>query len=250
MEKTWEKPVFILDRPAHGGNVGATMRAMGTMGFDRLRLVNPREFPHADAVSFAAGCADLLAGVEVFTSLEEALADITWLVATTNRFRGQRHTVYTPRQLGGVLPGKLAMGGQRVGILFGTERTGLETADLARAHVLCNIPTGGGDGSLNLSQAVMVIAYELMLGLGQGAGFQAERLNGERATVNQMDRFFVHLEETLMTIGFLKPGQERHMMGSLRALYLRSEPDAREVAILRGMLNEVLAYPHRGRPRS
>lgn len=242
-----EAPVFILDRPAHGGNVGSVMRAMGNMGFTRLRLVSPREFPHPEAVNFAAGCAPLLEGVEVFSSLDAALADITWLVATTNRFRGQRHTVYSPRQLGAVLPGVLEVAGQRVGILFGTERTGLETADLARAHVLCNIPTAGLDGSLNLAQAVLVIAYELMLGLEAGRSFQAVPVVGETAPVALMDRFFAHLEEVLFRIGFLKPHQDRHMMGSLRALFMRAAPDRREVAILRGILNEVLAYPQRER---
>jgi tRNA (cytidine32/uridine32-2'-O)-methyltransferase len=235
--------VVILDRPAHAGNIGAVARAMGNMGLLQLRLVNPRQFPHEDANQFAAGYQEVLASAELFPDLTAAVADLHFLVATSNRPRGQRHTVLTPRQLAQQLPTVLAQPGTRVGLLFGTERTGLETSDLQRAHWICNIPTHLGNGSLNLGQAVLIVAYELMLGQAQGSSFAFDPSHdGERASSAEMDRFFSHLRETLITIGFLRDEQSRHIMGSIRALFLRAIPDRREVAILRGMLNEMVAF--------
>ena len=233
---------IILVRPAHGGNIGAVARAMDNMGFSRLRLVAPRQFPHADALDFAAGAAPVLDGARVYDDVAAAVADLNYLVATSNRSRGQRHTVLTPRELGQRLPGVAARPDARIGILFGTERTGLETVDVARCDVVCNIPTAGTNGSLNLAQAALVVLYELMLGTGAGASFAFDpHSQGSRADGASMERFFQHLETVLRQIGFLVPTQKRHMMGSLRALFLRAAPDRREVAILRGILNEVIA---------
>ncbi|MBF0184057.1 MAG: RNA methyltransferase [Magnetococcales bacterium] len=235
--------VVILDRPAHAGNIGAVARAMGNMGLLRLRLVNPRQFPHEDARQFAASHGAILDQTEIFPDLGSALADLHFLVATSNRPRGQRHTVLTPRQLAAQLPAVLAHPGTTVGLLFGTERTGLETSDLERAHWICNIPTHLGNGSLNLAQAVLLVAYELMLGNEQGDSFAFDPSHdGVRASVADLDRFFEHLRTTLLTIGFLRDEQNRHIMGSIKALFLRAVPDRREIAILRGMLNEMLAF--------
>ncbi|MEO5348258.1 MAG: RNA methyltransferase [Magnetococcus sp. YQC-3] len=243
MDTARQHIVIILDRPAHGGNIGAVVRAMGNMGLSRLRLVNPRQFPHADAVQFAAGYAPLLEQVELFPDIASAVADINFLVATSNRPRGQRHTVCTPRQLAEEMPTILAWPGTKVGLLFGTERTGLETADLERAARICNIPTSEGEGSLNLAQAVLVVTYEIMLGMGNGQSFACDPAHdGTRASSDEMERFFEHLREVLLAIGFLRNEQNRHITGSLKALFHRASLDRREVAILRGILNEVTAF--------
>ncbi len=237
-----EEIVLILDRPAHAGNIGAAVRAMSNTGFRRLRLVAPRQFPHADAVNFAAGAASLLDGVERFDDMAGAVADLNVLVATSNRPRGQRQTVLTPRELGPRLRRELTRPGTRVGLLFGTERTGLETVDVERADILCNIPTAGSHGSLNLAQAVMVVTYELMLGLGAGDSFRFDpHREGPRASAAELARLFEHMESVLYAIGFLAPKQKRHMMGSLRALFHRAALDSREVSILRGIWHEVIA---------
>lgn len=241
--------VVILDRPAQAGNVGAVARAMGNMGFFRLRLVEPRQFPHPDADAFAVGCREILQQAELFPDVASAVADVHYLVATTNRFRGQRQVMLTPKELGARLPLVLAQSGMQVGILFGTERTGLVTEDVERASVICNIPTSGEHGSLNLAQAVLIVLYEIMLGLGASQTMAHDPLQEDLlATASDMDRLFVHLEETLTQIEFLKPKQHRHMMGSLRALFQRAGLDRREVSILRGILHEVIAS--RNRPPS
>ncbi|MEO5339640.1 MAG: RNA methyltransferase [Magnetococcus sp. MYC-9] len=238
--------VVILDRPAHAGNIGAVARAMGNMGLSRLRLVSPRQFPHEDAVNYAAGYSDILDQATVHPDISQAVADLNFLVATSNRPRGQRHTVCTPRQLGEEMPAILAWPGTVVGLLFGTERTGLETIDLERADRICNIPTEGGRGSLNLGQAVLVVAYELMLGLSGGQSFAFDPTReGTRANAADMERFFEHLQEVLLAIEFLRREQNRHIMGSIKALFHRAALDRRELAILRGILNEVLAFQQR-----
>ncbi|MBF0286153.1 MAG: RNA methyltransferase [Magnetococcales bacterium] len=238
----------ILDRPAQPGNIGATARAMRNTGFSHLRMITPREFPHPDADNFAVGAVDVLQRAELFASLPEAVGDLTFLVAATNRPRKQRQPIDAPRQLAQRLTEVLARPDARVGLLFGNERTGLETVDVERADVLCNIPTTGDYGSLNLAQAVLIILHELMLGMGAGRNFAFDpRQDAQLADRALLERFYAHLEETLTAIDFIKPGQSRHMMGSLRALFNRAALDRREVAILRGVLAEVEAVRVRDR---
>ena len=238
--------VVILNKPAHGGNVGAVARAMSNMGFSLLRLVSPRQFPHPEAYRFAANSGDILDNAVVFSNLSDAVADLNFLVATTNRHRGQRQIVLTPQQLGKRLPTLLSQRKTRVGLLFGTERTGLETVDVERADIICNIPTAGQNGSLNLAQAVLIITYEIMSGLEQGQAFDFDpQRQGERAEAADLDRLFHHMKHVLTKIQFLKPGQDQHMMGSLKAIVHRAALDKRETAILRGILNEIIAAPVR-----
>lgn len=237
--------IVILDRPAHAGNIGATARALDNMGLNRLRVIQPRQFPHPDAIQFAAGSATILDTIEIFPDVATAVADINYLVASSNRPRGQRHTVYTPRQLAQTLPTILKRPETQVGLLFGTERTGLETIDLNRADVLCNIPTAGTHGSLNLGQAVLVVVYEIMLALGEGNSFDFDPTQeGPRANNHEMALLFEHMQTALTAIDFLKPDQSRHMMGSLQAIFNRAALDQREVAIFRGIFHEILASQH------
>lgn len=239
-------PVIVLDHPAHAGNVGAAARAMSNMGLGHLRLVAPRQFPHPEAVEFAVHGVGVLEQARVFDTLDEAVADLNLLVATTNRWRGQRNLILTPRQLGERMPELLAQPGSRVGILFGSERSGLETVAVERCDLLCNIPTQG-NGSLNLAQAVMVVAYEMLQGQGRGDTIALDPHRQERPDQAQMERLFVHMEETLRDIGFIKDGQKRHMIGSLRAIFHRAGLDQRELAILRGIWSEVQAVRRRDR---
>lgn len=242
-------PVIILDRPAHAGNIGAAARAMANMGLEQLRLVKPRQFPHPEAVSYAVGGVHVLEKTSVFQDIPSSIADLNYLVATTNRNRGQRQPVLTPRALGAHLRDMGQRPQTRIGILFGTERTGLESIDVERADILCTIPTAGTLGSLNLAQAVMIVTYELMMEMDRGTtGVQANpKRASPRASAEQLDRLFQHMEETLIQIDFIKPNQKKHMMGSLKALYHRADLDQREVAILRGIFSESMAAIKRNR---
>jgi TrmH family RNA methyltransferase len=238
-------PVVILDHPAHAGNIGAAARAMRNMGLHHLRVINPRQFPHPDAWEFAVGATDILDQTHVFPTMDAAVADLNFLVATTNRGRGQRNEIVTARQLGTRLPEIQRRPGTRVGILFGTERTGLRTVDVERADLVCNIPTDGPHGSLNLGQAVLIVAYERMLGEGTGQGIAQDPHADPRPDHLDMERFFAHLEQTLDDIDFLKRGQHRVLMGTMRALFHRAALDQRELRILRGILTEIAASRER-----
>ncbi|MBF0195604.1 MAG: RNA methyltransferase, partial [Magnetococcales bacterium] len=217
-------PIIILDRPAHPGNIGAAARAMANMGFKHLRIVNPKQYPHQNAIDFAAGGVKILDNAKIFTDLNSALADLNYIVATTNRNRGQRQEMVPPRELGEKLLEVHQRPDTKIGILFGTERTGLESIDVERADLLCNIPTAGDMGSLNLAQAVLVVTYEVMIGMKQGSTNinNNPKKTSPLATAQDMERFFNHLEETLLEIGFIKPKQKKHMMGSLKAIYHRA----------------------------
>ncbi|MBF8272316.1 MAG: tRNA/rRNA methyltransferase (SpoU) [Magnetococcales bacterium] len=242
-------PVIILDRTSHPGNIGATARVMANMGLVELRLVAPEKFPHPEADQFAVSGREILAGAQVFPNLDEAVGDLNFLAATTNRSRGQRQTVLTPRQLAEKWAQLVENAETRGGILFGTERTGLHTVDVDRADVVCNIPTTGSYGSLNLSHAVMVVAYEIMLAMksDRSAGLVA-MVHGTLASADEMNRLFIHLEEVLREIDFIKPGHGGRMMGSLKAIFHRAALDRREVSILRGILHEIIASRDRHKP--
>ncbi|GAB0056389.1 tRNA (cytidine/uridine/adenosine-2'-O-)-methyltransferase TrmJ [Candidatus Magnetaquicoccaceae bacterium FCR-1] len=238
--------VVILDRPAHPGNIGAVARAMGNTGFTRLRLVAPRQFPHPDAEAYAVGCTAILEDAEIFADLPSALADLHLVVATSNRPRGQRQVVVTPDELGIRLREALVPPDIRVGLLFGTERTGLLSEDVERANLVCHIPTRGEQGSLNLAQAVLIVLYAAMQALQRERGMAHDPFREDLpATAAAMEHLFAHMEETLTTIGFLKDGQKRHMMGSIKAMFQRAGLDRREVSILRGILHEVIAWRER-----
>lgn len=242
-QESSNQPIIILDRPAHAGNVGAAARAMANMGLKELRLINPRQYPHPEAINFAAGGIKILEKTQVFSDISSALADLNYIVATTNRNRGQRQKMVSPRKLGEHLVTVRQRPETRIGILFGTERTGLESIDIERADILCNIPTAGDMGSLNLAQAVLIITYELMLGMEQGVnhiGNNPKKVS-PLATAADLERLFDHMEETLISIDFIKARQKKHMMGSLKAIYHRSGLDRREIAILRGILSETVA---------
>ncbi|MBF0263069.1 MAG: RNA methyltransferase [Magnetococcales bacterium] len=238
--------VVILDRPAHPGNIGAVARAMGNTGFSRLRLVAPRQFPHPDADAYAVGCTGILEQAEIFEDIPAAIADLHLVVATSNRARGQRQVVVTPDELGITLRETLQQPDIRAGILFGTERTGLLSEDVERANLVCHIPTRGEQGSLNLGQAVLIVQYALMQAFQRERGMAHDPFREDLpATAAAMEHLFTHMEETLTTIGFLKEGQKRHMMGSIKAMFQRAGLDRREVSILRGILHEVVAWRER-----
>jgi len=230
--------------------VGATARAMKNMGLSELRLVAPRRYPHPEADAFAAGAKDLLDQAKVFDDLAAAVADLNFLVATTNRPRGVRSTVMTPKELGEAWGSLTARPGCRPGILFGTERTGLESIDLSRADMILNIPTAEEYGSLNLSQAVLVTVYELMVGSGRARQEDFSiRHESPAASGERLERLFEHMREVLTDIEFIKPQQSRHMMKSLTAIFHRAALDDREVAILRGVFSEMEHVRGRDRKR-
>ena len=228
---------FVLVRTSHPGNIGAAARAIRTMGFSRLVLVQPLLFPHGDAKALAAGADDVLAGAVIAPDLVTAVADCELVLGCTARRRGVALEELSPRSAAPRALAAAATG--EVAIVFGNERTGLENDELMRCHAAIHISSDPTFSSLNLAQAVQVLAYELRMSLLEGGSASAAAARTDPpATTEQLEYFFEHLAQTLDDIDFHKGRSPRTILQRLRRLFLRSEPDQRELRILRGIFDD------------
>lgn len=227
---------IVLVDTSHAGNIGATARAMKNMGLTRLYLVNPQQFPHADATARASGADDVLAQAKVCGSLDEALVDCGLVMGASARLRNLAVPLVDPRQCAAQVLNEAGSADIECALIFGREHSGLTNDELGRCHHLVHIPTNPEYSSLNLAAAVQVLCYELRMvssgGLTEAADTEAEPL----ASADDMARFYVHLQQTLEEIGFLDPENPRIMMQRLRRLFNRSRPNNVEMNILRGIL--------------
>ena len=215
------------------GNIGAAARCMMNMGLSRLILVDPPKDKDQDARKLAAGADEIIEKAEVFPALAAALADQGFVIGTSRHAGRQRKNIRTPREMAEQVIPILAK--NRVAIVFGNEVNGLENSDLALCHEIVAIPSSDAFPSLNLSHAVMIIAYELFLASGVYAGHVA----GPLAPLDETEGFFLQLQETLQTIGFLERDHPERMMFSLRQLFGRARMNSRDVSILRGILSTI-----------
>ena len=224
----------VLVNTSHPGNIGAAARAMKNMCLERLYLVEPNDFPNAEATSRASGADDLLARAVVCSSLEEALAGCHFVVGTSARSRSITWPVMPPRDCATKLVEESAEGD--VAIVFGREHSGLTNEELERCHYLVHIPSNPNFSSLNIGAAVQVLAYEVMMAepLVQSASDEEDR---DLATADEMESFFLHLEQTMVDLEFLDRNHPRKLMRRLRRLFNRARPDQTEVNILRGILS-------------
>ena len=239
---------IVLVAPTHPGNVGAAARAMRTMGLRDLRLVRPRRFPSAEATERAAGAFDVLERAQVTGDLAEALADCRWAVAATGRPRRLEWDRFEPAEAARELVRRASSG--PVAAVFGRESTGLSNQEIDQCRAVLRIPTDPGFRSLNVAAAVQIVAYEVARAAareagaaapagGSGAGVRGSGENGRgaaAATAADLERLFSHLEQALTDIGYLDPARPRLLMRRLRRLVVRADPDAAELAILRGIL--------------
>lgn len=237
---------FILVETSRAGNIGAVARAMKTMGYSDLVLVTPR-FENAlqdpEAVAFASGAQDILAGARVVGSIAEALEGINFAAAVSARLREFSPPVLTPRQMAGQLATQPEL---RAALIFGNERFGLPNELVEKCNVLINIPANPDYSSLNLSQAAQVLAYECRMALLDGAGVthtprqpagDANEIgfHGEAASVEQIEGMYRHLEQGLVRIGFLDAANPRKLMPRLKRMFARAQLEKEEVNILRGI---------------
>jgi TrmH family RNA methyltransferase len=228
----------VLINTTHPGNIGATARAMKVMGLQQLHLVTPKTFPDADATAMASGADDLLQHAVIHDSLESALEGCSLVLGTSARLRSLSMPQMDVRK---AAESALAEhGSDDIAILFGRERYGLTNDEIQRCHQLVHIDTNPDYGSLNLAQAVQVIGYELRMSAigehGGEVGVRVSPLDWVPVDAGQMERFFVHLEQTLLDIQFLNPEQPKKLMMRLRRLFNRARPDQNEINILRGIL--------------
>lgn len=233
-------PAIILVAPQLGENIGAAARAMLNCGLAELRLVRPRDgWPNPKASANASGADAVIEGARLFGSTEEAVADLTRIYATTARPRDMVKIVETPRHAVREMRGRLAAG-ERVGILFGPERTGLVNDDIALADVVISVPLNPAFSSLNLAQAVLLVGYEWF----QSADGTPERqlvTNATRpAEKAELLNFFAHLERELDACGFLRNIEKRpSMVRNIRSMFDRAELTEQEIQTLHGIVKEL-----------
>ncbi len=230
-------PFFILVRPQLGENIGAAARAMWNFGLRRMRLVSPRDgWPNPASIAMASGANALLDEAQVFGSTAEATADLGRVYATTARPRDLTKQVMTPDQAVADMAARIAAG-DRVGVLFGPERSGLEQEDVIRANVIITVPTNPAFSSINLAQASLLMAYEWRKAAGMRP-LRAERL----APSGDVDALLAHLFEELTPGNYFWP---EHKGPALRAhlenLFRRAPLTEQDVRSLRGVIKTLAA---------
>lgn len=237
----FERLRFVLVETSHPGNIGAAARAMKTMGFSELVLVNPR-FPdavrHEEAIAFASGAQDILESARIAGSVDEALAGCNFTAALSARLREFSPPIIAPRNFAAQVSSDPRL---RAALLFGNERYGLPNDAVERCNVLINIPANADYASLNLAQAVQVLAYECRVAAcGNEVSMNGIGFEGEPADAAQIDGMYEHLEQALVALDFLDPGNPKKLMPRLKRLFSRAGLEKEEVNILRGMANQIL----------
>ena len=227
-------PVIVLDRPQLAENIGAVARAMANFGLSELRLVNPRDgWPQDRAWAAASGADWPLTDAKVFDSVAAAIADLQLVYAATARPRETHLPVFTPRQAAAELHGAA---GLRTGLLFGAERAGLETLDIALCHGIVTVPVDPRFRSLNLAQAVVVNAYEWRLAADAAppAAFLDQAPPADGAA---MMGLYEHLEGELEVSGFFFPPEKKpSMIRNLRVALGRARLTDQEARTFRGVI--------------
>ena len=246
MANTFERIRFVLVETSHPGNVGSTARAMKTMGFSDLVLVNPRDsdaLGHSEAIALASGAADVLAAARIVPTLDEALVGCNFSVALSARPREFSPPLFEPRQMAEHLAADTSL---RTALVFGSERYGLSNEQVSKCSALVSVPANPDYSSLNLSQAVQVLAYECrMAALGDIRSDSTIGFRGERASAEQVEGMFTHLEKALVEIDFLDADNPKKLMPRLRRLFARAQLETEEVNILRGIATQLISKRQR-----
>lgn len=223
---------IVLSHTSHPGNIGAVARAMKTMGLQALYLINPKSFPDPEAEARAANAGDILQQAKVCTELIEALENTVLTAAITARPRDLSHDTFDARQ-GAIELVRLAQQ-QPVALLFGPENSGLTTAEVNKCQIIIHIPANPHYASLNLASAVQIMTYELRMALTGSAS--PSPVKGALADLNELELLHAHLEQLLVSSGFLNPQKPKLLMQRIRRLFARARLEKEEVQILRGIL--------------
>jgi len=243
-------PAIVLVEPQLGENVGTAARAMANFGLSDLRLVGPREgWPNDKARAASSGAHSVIDAARVFSTVEAAIADLGFVYATTARERDLAKDVAGPRRAAARLVGLDR--GAKAGILFGRERSGLTNDEVALADEILTLPVDPAFSSLNIAQAVLIVAYEWRVAVlggeedgmpftGPGAEVQAPKAD--------LLRLFEHLESALDAVRFFRPPEKRpHMVRALRTMLQRARLSEQEVRTLRGVIAALEERPTRPR---
>lgn len=234
-------PVVILVNPQMGENIGATARAMLNCGVAELRLVNPRDgWPSERAEAMSSGALGLMPPVQVFTSTAEAIADLHHIYATTARPRDMVKNVMTARSAATDMRVRESTG-QRIGLLFGAERSGLDNNDVALAGTVITIPLNPGFSSLNLAQAVLLVTYEWMVAGDKTPERQMINNDSFPATQDSMTNLYQRLEDELEQNRFFRsPEMKPTVLRNLHAMLTRAEMTDQEIKTFHGIITSLL----------
>ena len=243
------QPAIILVRPQMGENIGAAARAMLNFGLGEMRLVAPRDgWPSESARAMASRADEVLENARLFETTEDAIADLHHVYATTARGREMEKPVVTPRETAETGVGQVRTG-ERVGILFGGERAGLDNDDVALARAVVQVTTNPAFSSLNLAQAVLLVSYEWRLAaLAAGEATQpapaAEGEAGPVANAGQMTAFLDFLAGELDQSGFFHRIADKRptMLRNIRAMFHRADLREQEVRTLFGVVRSLSGH--------
>ncbi|GGY49253.1 RNA methyltransferase [Parvularcula lutaonensis] len=239
------QPLIVLVRPQMGENIGAAARAMLNFGLTGMRIVAPRDgWPNPKAVAMAAGAGRVLDDARLFDTVEEAVADCSYVVATTARQRGLFLPVHDAEGAVKEIRTRQA-GGERCAILFGGEKSGLATEDVARANAILTLPVNPEFSSLNLAQAVLLTAYEWRRSVDASLPFDSP-YDDTPAPRQELDGMLAHLNGVLEEAGYFYPEDKRITMErNLRTMFTHARFTEAEIRLFRGMIRQ-LAYWGRG----
>ncbi|EYR79107.1 tRNA (cytidine/uridine-2'-O-)-methyltransferase TrmJ [Shinella sp. DD12] len=234
-----EGPAIILVHPQLGENIGMVARAMANFGLAELRLVNPRDgWPSEKAISAASKADHVIEAAKVYPSLEAAVADLEFVYATTARDRYGYKEVRSPVVAADDLRTRFRAG-EKTGILFGRERTGLTNEEIALADELVTFPVNPAFASLNLAQAVLLMSYEWMKsGLASVEDTPFDALPQRPAKKEELQGLFDHVEETLDARGYFRPAEKKpKLVENLRAILTRPSFTGTEIQVMRGIIS-------------
>lgn len=228
---------IVLVATSHPGNIGSTARAMKTMGLHRLYLVSPKSFPDPRAHEMSAGAYDvLLDNVVVTDSLEDALKGCQLVLGTSARPRDIALSGLTPAETATLVA--QTPDNTEIAIVFGREHAGLTNDELLQCHYHLHIPSNPAFSSLNLSQAVQIVAYELRMKLLSPTA-TVETRQDTPATADAVEQFYTHLKEVLVEIDFLKPSNPKRLFQRMRRMFNRIQLESMEINIWRGILTHI-----------
>jgi tRNA/rRNA methyltransferase len=233
-------PVVVLVEPQLGENIGAAARAMANFGLSRLRLVKPRQsWPNEKAQMMAAGADRILDGTKLYDTLEQAIADCSFVLATTARAHDQAKPVIGPAEAARQIAPRVTAG-EMVAIVFGRERNGLENDEVALADRVVTLPVNAAFASLNLAQAIVIIAYEwFKLSTEEKLPFGMPDKSAP-APKQQLLAFFAALERELEKVEFFRPPDKRETMQiNLRNIFSRMQPTQQDIQTLHGVIMSI-----------
>lgn len=240
------QPSFVLIRPQMGENIGAAARAMWNFGLDRMRITSPRDgWPNQKAVAMASGAGRLLDEAVMCDSTAEAVADCTYVYATTARPRELTKPVFTPAFAMKDAAQRIA-NGEKVAVLFGPERAGMENDDIAKANAIISVPVNPEFASLNLAQCVLLCGYEWRQATVESVPATVS-MEGEWASQTEVEKLAEHYEDRMNDAGFFYPDHKAASMKiNLRNLWSRMPLTRADVQMLHGVMRQMVRWKERG----